>query len=31
VTVALGPGVSVVKLMRSHPSGREKVVGVRRA
>jgi len=31
VTVALGSGVSVVKLMRSHPHGREKVVGVRRA
>ena len=30
-TVSLGSGVSVVKLMRSHPSGREKAVGVRRA
>jgi dienelactone hydrolase len=30
-TVALGPGRSVVKLMRSHPAGREKVVRVRRA
>jgi dienelactone hydrolase len=31
VTVSLASGVSVVRLMSSHPRGREKVVGVRRA